>query len=214
MTVRGRTTLAQPFWLGFDCYAKVTEPMLQEATASGLKCAGRYLANLDAAEVDLCWRYGFPLLVYLEAMVRTPLSAAAGTQYGRLAAGRAGDLGIAPGVHLCIDLEDPAPGSEPAGFVNAIAAQLASVGCKSALYLGVPPPGLTSSQVFALAPDRYIKGAGRLLEPDMLNVLEPPCGWAAIQLEPLEHMTLAGIPVDTFVTKLDYEGRALMLWGP
>jgi hypothetical protein len=214
MTVAGRAVVLPPFVRGFDVYGRCTEAMLREATAKGYGAAGRYLQTLDPGERDLHWQYGFPILLYLVAMTKTPLSVQTGVQYGQVARGKAVSLGVAPGVHLCIDLEDAAPGSDEGGHTNALATQLAGGGWPSALYLGAPPPKLTSSQVFALKPERYIKGGGRLLEPDELNVLEPPCGWAAIQLEPLEHDTLDGVKVDTWISKYDYMGRSLHLWGP
>jgi hypothetical protein len=210
----GRAIPIPPFVRGFDCLQAVTEPMLREATAAGYGAAGRYLNNLTIAEVALLWQYGFSILLYLEAMTSTVLSVQTGQQYGRLAAGRARALDVAQGVHLVIDLEDPAPGSNETAHVNAMSGPIVAGGWPPALYLGNPPPNLTSAEAFALVTNRYIKGGGRLLEPDHVHVLEPACGWAAIQLEPLEHQVLAGAKVDTWVSKIDYEGRALSVWAP
>jgi hypothetical protein len=194
-----------PFTLGFDVFEPVTEVMLQEATAKGLKFAGRYLENLTVAEVGLLFRYGFGILPYTEAMTKTPLSVATGLARGELACAQGDGVGCPPLVHIGIDLELPAEGSDCEGHIDAMSDALLAKNRGAALYVGDPQP-LTGSQLFQRRPNRYIKGGGR--------VAEPLCGWAALQLEPLEGMILAGVKVDVEVSKLDYQGRALVLWWP
>lgn len=192
-----------PFQLGFDVLSPVTEAMLQEATARGMTWVGRYLNVLSPSEVTLLFDYGMGILPYTEAMTSAPLTDATGRSYGKACAAHAATLGIPEGVHVAIDLEAPAEGSDAAHHVNAMSEILRGQGRPSALYVGVPQP-LSGPELFRLAPNRYIKGGGA--------AAEPPCGWSAIQLEPLEGLTLAGVKVDVEVSKFDYLGRALMLW--
>ena len=194
-----------PFYLGFDVLEPVTAAMLDDAIAHGCRWVGRYLNDLSSAEVARIFARGLGLLLYTEAMTSSPLSAATGHAYGVKAGAWAGALGVPPRVHVAIDLEDPAPASECGAHVNAMAGALLGDALGAALYIGVPQP-LTGPELFALLPDRYIKGGGR--------ATVPTCGWAALQLEPLEGLRFGGAPVDIEVTKLDDMGRALVLWWP
>lgn len=205
MTTVGVPRACAPFVLGFDVLQPVTEALLQEATAKSFKWAGRYLETLTGAERDLLFRYGFGILPYTEAMIHSPLSAVTGESRGVLACDWAEQLGVPSLVHVAIDLELPATGSDVAAHVNAMSDRLLAKNRGAALYVGVPQP-LSGAELFALRPNRYIKGGGR--------AEEPTCGWAALQLEPLEGITLGGIAVDVEVSKLDYEGRALTMWWP
>lgn len=212
MSVVGIARPAPPFLLGFDCYAPVTDAMLQEATARGFKWVGRYLDNLAGDELARIHSYGFGVLPYLVAMTKEPLSVANGRARGRQACARAADLGMPAAVHVGADLESPMAGSDIPGHVNALAGELLAGHLASALYVGVPQP-CSSKVLFGLRPNRYIKGGGRIADAAG-ELAEPACGWAALQLEPLEAVTLAGSKVDVEVTKFDYMGRALVLWWP
>ena len=204
MTI-GVARACPPFLLGFDVLSAVSEAMLREATARGFKWCGRYLETMTGAERDLIFRYGFGILPYTEAMIRVPLSAAGGRARGVSACARADALEAPPAVHVGIDLELPAAGSDVAGYVDAFADALVSQARGAALYVGDPQP-LSGPELFDLLPNRYIKGGGA--------VVEPTCGGAALQLEPLDGLSLAGVAVDVEVSKHDYEGRALIMWWP
>jgi hypothetical protein len=211
MTV-GVARAAAPFLLGFDVLAPPTEGMLQAATARGMRFCGAYLDTLTAATRDRIFHYGFGILPYTAALVHEPLSILTGRARGVWANERAAALEMPTSVHVGIDLELPAAGSDCGGHVDAMAVTLQAAQRGAALYVGVPQP-LTGRQLFALLPDRYIKGAGRVVDAAD-NLAEPGCGWAALQLEPVEGLLLAGVKVDVEVTKIDYEGRALVLWWP
>ena len=212
MSAVGVARAAAPFKLGFDILQPCTPEMLSDAIGHGMIWVGRYLNNLSPAERDLIFSAGLGILPYTEAMTREPLSASTGTTYGYTMAGAALDLDMPAGVHIAIDLELPDARSNAAAHVNAMASELLAHGYGAALYVGVPQP-LTSRELYALRPNRYIKGGGRITDV-FGSLAEPTCGWAALQLEPLESLTLGGVAVDVEVTKLDYQGRALTLWWP
>ena len=201
----GVARAADPFLLGFDVEEPTTPAMLAAARGRGFAWVGRYLNNLSAEELGSIFAANLGVLPYTWAMTHEPLSAAAGTEYGAHMAAIARGLGCPEGVHIAIDLEAPPPGSACGPHVNAMADSLRWAQFGAALYVGVPQP-LSGPELFALKPDRYIKGGGRASEPS--------CSWAALQLEPLARLELAGAPVDVAVTKEDYEGRSLVLWWP
>jgi hypothetical protein len=201
-----------PFLLGFDVLAPVSEEMLDAAAAHSFRWVGRYLGTIGAGERDRIFRRGIGILPYTVAVTRTHLSAVTGHADGEAASDEADAIGCAPLVHVPIDLELPLAGSDCASHVDAFARALRGRGRNAALYVGVPQP-LTSAELFARVPDRYIKGGGRI-EDRFGALAEPECGWSALQLEPLERVTLAGVAVDVAVSKLDYRGRALNLWWP
>jgi hypothetical protein len=194
-----------PFLLGFDVLEPVTEPMLQAATARGFQWIGRYLETLKPAERDLIFRYGFGIAPLLEAMTVQVLTAATGSARGELADAQASAIGTPLGVHVTIDLELPRAGSDVLGHVDALADRILSGRRGAALYVGVPQP-LDGANLFAARPNRYWRGAG--------DVPEPACGWAALQLEPLEGVVLAGTKVDVDVSQADRFSRVLTMWWP
>jgi len=215
----GNARPAPPFLLGFDVLSPLTDDMLRDAVARGLGFCGRYVNNLTPDERDRIFGFGLPILLYTEALTKVQLSEASGRNYGHSMAVSASLLSVPNSVDVVIDLDLPAAGSDVAAHVDAMAIALdaptlaAGVGSYgAALYVGAPQP-LTSAELFALRPNRYVKGGGRIVDARG-ELAEPACGWAALQLEPLEGVELAGVKVDVEVTKLDYEGRALVLWWP
>lgn len=196
---------AAPFLLGFDCLATKTAAMLADAKARGLSWCGCYLETLKAPERDLIFSYELAIALLTEADTFDVLTASIGTAKGLLAAGLARDLGAPLGVHVTIDFEKPKAGSDPAGYLNAKSDSLESGGYPACLYAGLPEP-LSSSALYNTHPRRYWKGGGA--------VPEPQCGWCVVQLEPLQGLTLGGVPVDMDVMKQDYAGRVLTLWYP
>jgi hypothetical protein len=208
----GLARVLPPFFLGFDVLQPCSDAMLSDAMGHGFRFVGRYLNNLTHDERDRIFAAGFGILPYTEAPTVAPLTSATGAYYGRAMVNAAALLAMPAGVHVAIDLEDPAEGSDCAAHVNAMAAALVAGGYGAALYVGNPQP-LTGAELFALRPNRYIKAAGRVVDR-FGHLAEPACDWCVLQLEPLEGETLGGVAVDIEVSKFDYEGRALTLWWP
>ncbi len=175
MTV-GVAHACPPFLLGFDVLAPASDAVLDDAFDRGLRWGGRYLNNLTPAERDRFFARGLGILPYTEAMTGEPLDAATGVRYGVAMSARAASLEMPGGVHVGIDLESPMSGSLVGEHVNAMADALVAHKLSAALYVGAPQP-LRSHELFLLKPNRYIKGAGRIV--DAYGALaEPDCGWA------------------------------------
>lgn len=212
MSAVGVARVATPYMLGFDCLTEVTDAMLAEAGSYRFEWVGRYLEILTIAERNRIFAAGLAIAPLTEATTKDVLTATTGTVRGVQTRDRASSLAMPPAVSIVIDFEDPMAGSNVPAHVNAMAAEIRGGHYGAALYLGEPEP-LTSAEVFALSPFPYWKGAGRLVDASG-GLVEPACGWACLQLSPLEGATLAGVPVDVNVTQRDYKGRSLVLWWP
>jgi hypothetical protein len=192
---------------GFDCLAPVSAAIVKAAVSDGYVWVGRYLNNLTPGERDVIFAAGLAILPLTEAMVGVALSTNSGASYGLSCAHMAQRLGVPAGVHVVIDLEDPAAGSDCAGHVNAMAGALGSTNYEYAagLYLGEPlPPELTAAQIYAMRPDRYGRGSP--------GVPEPACGWCWVQTA--WNVERWGIEIDTGKIQADRLGRLPTIWAP
>jgi len=211
MTV-GVARIAPLFARGFDCLSPVTSQTIRRAVASGFGgFVGRYLETLTPTERDVIFAAGVPILLLTEARVDEPLNANTGRESGAISVARAQALEAPASVHVTIDLESPAAGSEVAPHVNAFAGDLTAASFGAMLYVGQPQPS-TSAELFAMAPARYFKAAGRIV--DRFGALaEPACGWCVVQCAPLDQ-DLFGQDVDADFIQADNEGRRPILWWP
>lgn len=211
MTV-GVARIAPLFARGFDCLQPLTSMTIRRAAASGFGgFAARYLETLTASERDAIFAAGVPLMLLTEARIGEALSVETGRDAGEVTVDRARALGCPASVHITIDLESPEPGSDVAGHVNAFADELRSAGFGAMLYVGQPQP-LTGQELFDLAPTRYWKAAGRIVDARG-ELAEPTCGWCVLQASPLDQ-DLFGQPVDVDFVQADSEGRRPILWWP
>ena len=189
----------------FDCLSPVSPAIAKAAAGDGYTVCGRYLQTLSAGERDILHAAGLSILPLTEAMVGTVLSSNSGASYGLTCVRMAEKLGIPPTVHVVIDLEDPAAGSDSADHVNSMAGALASGGYDSLLYVAQPwPPELTAVRTYALRPDRYGRGS--------LSVPVPACGWCWLQDG--WNVERWGMRVDSGVIQADNLGRLPTLWWP
>lgn len=203
---------AEPYLLGFDCLAPVTRAMILDVRSYGFQWVGRYLEVLTVAERDLIFGAGLAIAPLTEATVKEVLTRTTGTARGVQTRDRASSLGMPAGVSIAIDFESPMAGGDVAAHVDAMAVEIRGGSYGAALYIGSPQP-LTSAALFSLLPAPYWRGAGRIVDAAG-ELAEPECGWAAIQLSPLERAELAGVKVDVDVTQTDYRGRTLTMWWP
>lgn len=203
---------AEPFMLGFDCLTPITRAMLADVRSYGFQWVGRYLENLEADERDLIFGAGLAIAPLTEATTREVLTRTTGTVRGVQTRDRASSLGMPAGVSIAIDFEAPMAGGDVAAHVDAMAVEIRGGSYGAALYVGVPQP-LTSASLFSLLPLPYWKGAGRIVDAAG-ELAEPGCGWAILQLEPLQRAELAGRHVDVNVTQADYQCRTFTMWWP
>ena len=189
----------------FDCLAPVSSAVAAAAIADGYSVVGRYLNNLSPGERDVIFAAGLAILPITEAMVGVVLSSNTGASYGLTCGHLAQKLGVPDGVHVVIDLEHPAAGSDSGDHVNAMAGALAACDFAAMLYVAEPwPPELTAARTYALKPDRYGRGS--------LGVPEPACGWCWVQ--DAWNVSKWGTKVDTGVIRADALGRVPTIWAP
>jgi hypothetical protein len=208
----GVARVASLYSRGFDCLEPVSSQTIRRAVASGFGgFVVRYLETLTIPERDDLFAAGVPILLATEARVGEPLSAATGHESGAISVQRAQALRAPSSVHVMIDLERPAAGSNVPAHVNTFSAELSAASFGPLLYVGQPQP-CTSSELFHMAPSRYWKAAGRIVD-DRGELAEPSCGWCIVQCSPLEQ-DLFGQVVDVDFIQADNEGRLPILWWP
>jgi hypothetical protein len=205
LPVIGVARAVPPFTRGFDCLSPVTNQVARLAKASGFDFVGRYLHNLSTAERDAIFDADLALWPLTYAPTEEPLTAATGAAAAARDVLFARALAIPPGIHITLDYESPAPGSNGPAHLNAASHALRAAGYADAVYVG-GPEDLSSASLSALLTTRYCKGGGR--------VPEPARGWCMLQLEPLDQVMFGGQDVDVDVAKADYHGDGLTLWYP
>lgn len=203
----GVARAAAPFLLGFDCLEPVSVLVANDFWKDGFRWVARYLngpSPLTPTERDDLFSIGFGIAPLLVAETSDELTNITGSAYGFKAVRLAMALGIPPSVHITEDYESPAEGSDVLAHERAMTAAIRSGGFDAAAYIGSPLP-LNASQVYSMSANRYWRAGGL--------VPEPACGWAAMQLHPLDQIRF-GQRIDVDVTCLDYRGRALTMWWP
>lgn len=202
MNVVGVARPAPLFGLGFDCYAPVTGAICQDAKLAGFKYVGRYLHNLTSQERDVIFANGLAIWLLTYAPTSEVLNASTGVKYGTQTAHQAISLSTPPSVDVTIDFESPMIGSDGPAHINAYAHTLMSANYGAPLYVGGPEP-LNGAQLYSLAVHPYVRGGGMMPEP--------ACGWAIIQLTPLDQ-DMFGTRVDVSIACADYRGRRVTMW--
>lgn len=195
-----------PFSLGVDCLAPMSASTAKAFAALGVKWVGRYLENLTADEVTGIHAAGLAIALLIEGRTHD-LGAALGNQVGMAAATKAMALGVPPGVNMTVDIEETgnAAAADVAAYANEVGAVLKRYGYAGSCYPGAGLP-FNAQQLYALALGPYWRGGS-------LGIPEPACGFAILQLFPLDQV-VEGQRVDFSVSQKDFRGRSMTMWWP
>lgn len=128
------------------------------------------------------------------------------------------DLEVPTGITRIIDLEGTGRRVEDwKVWVDACSQDIEAGADIGGLYVGAGT-GLTGTELFAFPNvHRYVKGGSKILDADG-HYTEPSCGWAAVQIYPLDVPLPLGLPggsasivckVDFSILGTDYAGRAI-----
>ena len=186
---------------GADMVSTLTPAHATALRNAGLSYVVRYLGGLSAPEMQdiLASGLGLQLVTYSRAPGWRP-TAEMGSADGALDVLRLGELGVAEGMLVWIDLEGAHSGSvtDVARWLDARSRCLVDAGYLAGVYVG-DSCVLNGAELYARPHvTRYWRAFNS-------GIPEPQCGWCQLQSQP--NTMLAGVLVDHDVAQADNDGR-------
>jgi hypothetical protein len=194
--------------LGADSYVASkagTDAHFQSLRKVGLKFFIGYLGHVTPERLKSILQAGLDFMpVTLGMAAGVKLDGALGASWGSKTVAHCQKLGLPLGVTTWLDLEGaPQTPSLIMSYVREWAKKVSLAGFNPGLYVGAGAQ-LSSSELYSLPVYRYWQSLSR--ETSMKGeIVEPACGWCAIQLYP--SVTVGGVLIDYNVIQKDYKGR-------